>query len=393
MAPWRRLRPARVGVASTLLPGLKPSVMDKTRRILEERLKPAGAASRREVRVPHESGAARRRASPALRRRTPSSSSSSAPRPSPTGATSSRRRSRLPAGKVQHFGMPVDPGNLLLLGELDGRPVLGAPGCARSPKENGFDWVLQPAARRTCRCTRDDITGMGVGGLLMEIVSRPQPREPAAERGAPARSRPSSSPPASRAAWAARTSSSRASTASRSSGASSSTRCSKSRASSVIVVTGHEAELVAAALAGLDVRIVHNPDYAEGLATSLRRGLAAVPDERGRRGGLPRRHAGRHERGDRSADRCVPTASEGRPHRAADRRTESAAIRCSGRARSSPSCRTSTGDIGARHILGENEEAVVESRSERPRRSIVDTPEALAAAGGVLAKAASPWTA
>ena len=41
-----------------------------------------------------------------------------------------------------HLGMPVDPGNLLLLGELDGKPVIGAPGCARSPKENGFDWVL-----------------------------------------------------------------------------------------------------------------------------------------------------------------------------------------------------------------------------------------------------------
>ena len=41
------------------------------------------------------------------------------------------------------FGMPVDPGNLLLLGRLGGKPVLGLPGCARSPKVNGFDWVLQ----------------------------------------------------------------------------------------------------------------------------------------------------------------------------------------------------------------------------------------------------------
>ena len=47
----------------------------------------------------------------------------------------------------------------------------------------------------------------------------------------------------------------------------------------VIVVTGHEGDRVAGALAGLDVEIVPNPDYAEGLSTSLRAGLAALPDE------------------------------------------------------------------------------------------------------------------
>ena len=58
------------------------------------------------------------------------------------------RRDVIPAaieragGKVEHFGMPVDPGNLMLIGQVDGAPVLGAPGCARSPKENGFDWIL-----------------------------------------------------------------------------------------------------------------------------------------------------------------------------------------------------------------------------------------------------------
>ena len=34
------------------------------------------------------------------------------------------------------------PGNLMCSATLAGKPVLGAPGCARSPKENGFDWVL-----------------------------------------------------------------------------------------------------------------------------------------------------------------------------------------------------------------------------------------------------------
>src|SRR5262249_28959207 len=83
-------------------------------------------------------------------------------------------------GQIEHFGMPVDPGNLLLIAPTNGRPVLGAPGCARSPKENGFDWVLMRLLAGL-PVSRHDITGMGVGGLLMEIVTRPQPRqEPAA---------------------------------------------------------------------------------------------------------------------------------------------------------------------------------------------------------------------
>ena len=48
-------------------------------------------------------------------------------------------------------------------------------------------------------------------------------------------------------------------------------------ANPVIVVTGHEAASVAAALRGLAVTIVANPDYADGLSTSLRAGLRALP--------------------------------------------------------------------------------------------------------------------
>jgi molybdenum cofactor cytidylyltransferase len=78
-------------------------------------------------------------------------------------------------GRVDHFGMPVDPGNLLLLGARGDLPIVGAPGCARSPKENGFDWVLQRLLADV-PIEAADIMGMGVGGLLMEIASRPQPR-------------------------------------------------------------------------------------------------------------------------------------------------------------------------------------------------------------------------
>ena len=85
---------------------------------------------------------------------------------------------RQAGGKVDHFGMPVDPGNLLLLGHLNKLPVIGAPSCARSPSENGFDWILQRLLA-DIPVLPSDIIGLGVGGLLKEIHSRPQPRQPA----------------------------------------------------------------------------------------------------------------------------------------------------------------------------------------------------------------------
>lgn len=82
---------------------------------------------------------------------------------------------RRAGGTVIHYGMPVDPGNLLFLGRLGGKPVIGLPGCARSPAMNGADWVLE---RVLCGVdvTGRDIAGMGVGGLLKEIPQRGQLR-------------------------------------------------------------------------------------------------------------------------------------------------------------------------------------------------------------------------
>jgi molybdenum cofactor cytidylyltransferase len=79
-------------------------------------------------------------------------------------------------GNVTRFGMPVDPGNLLFLGDYGGRPVIGLPGCARSPALNGADWVLE---RVVCGVpvSDQDIAAMGVGGLLKESAARGMPRE------------------------------------------------------------------------------------------------------------------------------------------------------------------------------------------------------------------------
>ena len=79
-------------------------------------------------------------------------------------------------GHIIHLGMPVDPGNLLLLGKHEDHTVIGVPSCARSPKLNGFDWVLgRVLAGIDVR--PQDIMDMGAGGLLMEIETRPSPRE------------------------------------------------------------------------------------------------------------------------------------------------------------------------------------------------------------------------
>ncbi len=176
LAPYRR---RRVGVVSTLLPGLKPTTIEKTLRVLAGRLAPAGAEIASETRVPHDGAAV----AAALARMI----GEGVDLVVIFGASAiADRRDVVPSGieaaggRVAHLGMPVDPGNLLLIGELrtDERetlPVIGAPGCARSPKENGFDWILHRLLA-DLPVTRADIVRLGVGGLLTEIVSRPQPR-------------------------------------------------------------------------------------------------------------------------------------------------------------------------------------------------------------------------
>src|SRR3569832_303676 len=164
----------KVGVVSTLLPGLAPKVIDKTLRVTAERLAPAGATILAERRVPHDETILKAAMKELL--------GLGAEIVIVFGASAiADRRDVIPAalsgigGAIEHFGMPVDPGNLLLVGKAGNIPVLGAPGCARSPVENGFDWVLMRLLAGL-KVSRAELMGMGVGGLLMEIVTRPQPR-------------------------------------------------------------------------------------------------------------------------------------------------------------------------------------------------------------------------
>jgi molybdenum cofactor cytidylyltransferase len=180
VAPYRL---TKVAAISTLLPGLKPSVVAKTIGTLRERLAPADATVVAEASTPHEAEPLARE----LRRQ----AGGPAELIVVFGASAiADRADVIPSaieaagGRIEHFGMPVDPGNLLLVGRVGTTPVIGAPGCARSPKENGFDWVLQRLLAGIA-VTRADITRLGVGGLLMEIVSRGQPREGGESGGEP----------------------------------------------------------------------------------------------------------------------------------------------------------------------------------------------------------------
>ena len=170
-----RVRPVvrqTAGLILTEVPGQDPKLSAKGRRVIEARLKALGMRLGTFEVVPHEASAIA-----AALARCPDEMllilTGSATSDLHDTAPQALRRA---GGIVQRFGMPVDPGNLLFLGALADRPVIGLPGCARSPALNGADWVLE---RLACGIpiTSDDIAGMGVGGLLKETPLRGQPRE------------------------------------------------------------------------------------------------------------------------------------------------------------------------------------------------------------------------
>jgi molybdenum cofactor cytidylyltransferase len=373
--PLVRIAPYRIrkiGVVSTMLPGLASKVIEKTLKVTEERLAAAGATIVAERRVPHGQRALARAMEEVL--------GEGAELVIVFGASAiADRRDVIPAaveaigGRIEHFGMPVDPGNLLLVAAARGRPVVGAPGCARSPKENGFDWVLMRLLAGL-EVPRTAITGMGVGGLLMEIVTRPQPRaEPPAAAGrriaavvlAAGRSTRMGGPNKLLAEIAGRpllrivVEEALA-----------------SRASPVIVVVGHERAEVENALAGLRVQLVHNPDFAQGLGTSLKAGIAAVPAEADGAiiclGDMPQVDASLIDRliaafdPDRGALIVMPTVEGRRGNPVLWSR------------RFFPDLMAIEGDVGARHFIGRYSEAVLEVPLEgRAALVDVDTPEAL----------------
>jgi molybdenum cofactor cytidylyltransferase len=374
-APLIRIAPYRVrkvGIVSTLLPGLAAKVIEKTLRVTAERLAPAGAVIVAERRVPHEQAALAQALGEVLRE--------GAELVIVFGASAiADRRDVIPAaveaigGRIEHFGMPVDPGNLLLLGDANGRPVLGAPGCARSPKENGFDWVLMRLLAGL-EVPREAITGLGVGGLLMEIITRPQPRKEPVAAGDHRIAAVVLA--AGRSTRMGGTNKLVAEIGGKPLVRIAAEQALASRAKPVIVVTGHEHERVEKALAGLPVRIVRNPDFAGGLGTSLRTGIAAVPAEADGvvvcLGDMPQVDAALIDRliaafnPEQGGLAVMPTFNGRRGNPVLWSR------------RFFPDLMAIEGDVGARHLITQYGEAVVEVPVAGTAAHVdVDTPEAL----------------
>ncbi|PWS34018.1 4-diphosphocytidyl-2C-methyl-D-erythritol kinase [Falsiroseomonas bella] len=280
----RPFRPLSVGLVLTELPGVKESVMEGAVEATSARVEALLGTMLPVERVRHEEAAV----ADALTRLR----KAGAQLLLIAGASAVvDRRDVGPAaivragGAIEHFGMPVDPGNLICLGRLGDVPAMVLPGCARSPKLNGFDWVLQRLFAGE-RVTAKHIMGMGVGGLLKEIEARPLPRAEAPRTPvspiAPRRARQVC------ALVLAAGRSRRMAPLNKllvpdNKGVPIIARVVDnvlaSRARPVIVVTGHERERVEEALAGRAVLLAHADDYAEGLSASLKAGLRAVPPE------------------------------------------------------------------------------------------------------------------
>jgi molybdenum cofactor cytidylyltransferase len=377
----------KLGIVSTLLPGLAPKVVEKTLKITAARIAPSGATIVAERRVPHDKQALARAIDDVLK--------AGAELVIVFGASAiADRRDVIPAaietvgGTIEHFGMPVDPGNLMLIGRLRGAALIGAPGCARSPKENGFDWILMRLLAGL-KVSREDITGLGVGGLLMEIVTRPQPRsEPPPPEKGPKKDQLIAAVvlAAGRSTRMGAVNKMIAEIGGKPLVRIAAEQALASAAKPVIVVTGHERERIEAALAGLPVRFVHNPDYAEGLGTSLKTGIAAVPDTADAAivclGDMPQVDATLIDRliaafdPERGALVVVPSIDGRRGNPVVWSR------------RFFHDLMAISGDIGARHLIGTYAEAVVEVPvAGEAALTDVDTPESLSAVKAEIERA------
>ena len=369
----------RIGLVQTVLPGLKKSVIAKATATTSARLSEMGLSINMERHCAHSISAVAEALS--------EMAAAECDIVLILGASAIvDRRDIVPAaisaagGEIEHLGLPVDPGNLMLFARLGNMRVLGIPGSARSPRLHGFDWVLQRLVARLT-VTPEDLTRMGVGGLLKEMPGRPMSREDEDMTGdipedtqsvgglllAAGQSRRMGSankmlveidgiPMVVHAARALIASS----------------------ASPLVVVLGHEPAAVEAALVGLPVTFARNPDYQDGLSTSLKVGLAALPDYCTGAvialGDMPGVTAADIDSlidaFDPAAGHtiCVPTyhAKRGNPVLWGRRYfAEMSEV---------------SGDVGARHLIGANADQVVEVPRDNPGVLIdLDTPEAVAA--------------
>ena len=380
VAPFR---PLSVGLVQTRLPGLKESILDKTRQVTETRLASLGCTLVFEERCGH----AVAELAPLIR----DAIGHGIDILLIHGASAIvDRRDVIPAavvaagGRIDHFGMPVDPGNLLLLCHIGERVVLGLPGCARSPKVNGFDWVLERLVAGL-PVGSGEIMRMGSGGLLAEIPSRPLPR---AEASAKREQKPEPKRPGPRigavllAAGQSRRMGGPNKLLAELDGVPMVARVAQrllaSRARPIVAVLGNQGDAVDDALGKLPVERVRNPEFADGLSTSLKRGIAALPSDLDGvlvcLGDMPL-ISGRH------LDRLIAAFNplEGRAIVVPTRRGKRGNPVLWSK-KFLPEMAALAGDVGAKHLIGEHAEVVAEVEMDDDAILVdIDTPEALAA--------------
>jgi len=361
----------RVTVISTKLPGLKDKVIEKTLKVLGQRLQVAEATIVDHQIIPHTEAAVQSQ----IQKQSAvsdiviifgASAISDIGDVIPAGLVGA-------GGTITRFGMPVDPGNLLMLGKIGGTPVIGAPGCARSPAENGFDFVLNRLLA-DIEVTSDDIASMGVGGLLMEIVSRPQPREVikqaefniaalvlAAGQSRRMGDKNKLTLPIKGKAMVCYPVDA----------------ASEAGIASILVVTGHQEGEVREAINNPSVSFVSNASYAEGLSTSLIAGIRHLLDEVTHAlvllGDMP-------EITSAMVLQLLDVARKSDP--------STIVMATHGGKRGNPvlwprvyfeALENIAGDTGARHIIGQNIEHVVEVELGSAASLDIDTPEAFEA--------------
>ncbi|MBS3023906.1 MULTISPECIES: NTP transferase domain-containing protein [Acidiphilium] len=276
-APLRieAFRPLRTGLVLSRLPQLKDAAIRNTIEATRQRVAARGGALLDPIETPHETAPIRAAIDALL--------AQGADLVLIAGASAVTDRADVaPAaitaagGRIDRFGMPVDPGNLLCFGRIGAVPAIVLPGCARSPRLNGIDFVLD---RVFAGEPLDDalIASMGIGGLLKDFAPRPEPRVPrATRRTAPkiavivlAAGRSSRAAPQNK--LLARLQDGRALVAA------TVDHALAARAALVLVVTGHQDDAVREALTGRPVRFVHAAAFASGMAASLAAGINALP--------------------------------------------------------------------------------------------------------------------
>jgi molybdenum cofactor cytidylyltransferase len=274
------IKPARLGLVLTRVPGGRETLLDKAASVLRARLDDLGMTLAEEMRCSHEP----RAVAAALAAMDKYGMDIMIV----CGAAATVDRGdvvpagiELAGGRIEHYGMPVEPGNLLVLAEIGQRPVIGMPGCARSPRLNGFDWVLQRLLAGV-PVKASDLTGMGVGGLIVEKArtgTRSEKQMTAQNAGLVV-----TAPPRTAAIILAAGSSRRMGKANKLLApyrgepmiAQVVRAALASKADPVIVVTGHEQEQVRAALSAFDVQFTHAGEHDQGMSRSLQAGIAVL---------------------------------------------------------------------------------------------------------------------